>query len=347
MNRQIDISFCIPTYNFARFLPETLDSILSQADHRIEIIIVDGGSTDETDVIVAAYQKRFDRIVYFKRDKNCGVDQDILKSTELASGQYCWLFSADDVLKPGAIAKIRELIQVQQWNVLVANFMICDFHLGPKAKHNIFRLHSDFSADWSLPEQRRKYFDAALTSTAFFSYISSVVVKRRDWLDTESCEEFLGSCWIIAAKVMKMSRRHLCVYYYDEELFWKRGDNDSFLSRGIPWRIELALSGFPNVAKSIFGEYGYEYEAFRRVTKNELSFINILGFKAQLPDVKEENEAFEKTVRKYWMRGRNDALCCAVMSFLPVFILKRLRKLAKKYAPIYKLLKHLGRSTWK
>ena len=42
-----DLSFCIPTYNFADFLPQTLESIVSQADDRVQIVIVDGASTDK------------------------------------------------------------------------------------------------------------------------------------------------------------------------------------------------------------------------------------------------------------------------------------------------------------
>ncbi|MHC4739100.1 MAG: glycosyltransferase family 2 protein [Planctomycetota bacterium] len=50
-----DISFCIPTYNFAKFLPATLDSIIEQADENIEIVIVDGGATDETDEVIHSH----------------------------------------------------------------------------------------------------------------------------------------------------------------------------------------------------------------------------------------------------------------------------------------------------
>jgi len=334
-----DISFCIPTYNFAQFLPETLDSIIAQADDAIEIVIVDGGSTDATDEIVRLYQQKFGNITYYKREKNCGVDRDIAKTVELARGEYCWLFSSDDVLKPGAVKTMRELVCHGNWNALISNFTICDFRMKPLSKHTIFAPAEDFSADWSVAAERLEYLSRARTSTAFFSYISSVVVNRRDWLAAGSSEDFFGSCWIIAAQVMKMSCRNLRVYYHDGELLWKRGDNDSFLSRGIPWRVELSLCGFPRISKAIFGDASPEYEAFRRVTRNEFPFLSILGFKAQLSGNRSEFKSFKQVVKKSWVRSRRDCLWYLVMIGLPNSVLRRLRQWVKRSAFLYQCLK--------
>jgi abequosyltransferase len=337
-----DISFCIPTYNFAKFLTATLDSIIKQADENIEIVIVDGGSTDETDEIIQTYQKKFPQLVFFKRDKNCGVDRDIVKTVKLAKGDFCWLFSADDILKPGAINKMRELIAIGGWNALITNFTICDYHMNPLTKHQIFYPSEDFKADWNIPQQRKMHLSRAITSTAFFSYISSVVVSRQDWLDAGPCEEYLGSCWIIAAKVMMMSRRHLSVYYYDGELLRKRGGNDSFLSRGICWRIKLALHDFPSISETIFGNKTAEHQAFKRVTKNEFSIFSILGFKAQLPKDRKEIKRFNEVVRRYWIRSFKDALLFYIIRILPTPMLLYLKTWTKKKPVLFRFLKKIG-----
>lgn len=336
-----DISFCIPTYNFAKFLPATLGSIIEQADENIEIVIVDGGSTDETDEIIHSYQKKFPRLVFFKREKNCGVDRDIAKTVKLAKGDFCWLFSADDILKPGAINKIRELIAMGGWNTLITNFTICDYHMNPLSRHEIFYPSEDFIADWDIPKQREKYLARATTSTAFFSYISSVVVSRQDWLDAGPCEEFFGSCWIIAAKVMMMSKRHLSVYYHDGELLRKRGDNDSFLSRSISRRIILMLQGFPDIGKSVFGHSSAEYKAFKRVVKNELSIMSILGFKAQLPKDRKEVQKFNETVRKYWVESPKDRFFYNVVRITPTPLLLFLKTQIKKKPILFRFLKKI------
>lgn len=334
-----DISFCIPTYNFAEFLPATLDSIISQADENIEIVIVDGGSTDETDEIIHSYQQKFPQLVFFKREENCGVDRDIAKTVKLAKGDFCWLFSADDILKPGAIDEMRELIAMGSWNALITNFTICDYNMNPLSKHKIFYPSEDFQADWDISQQREKHLSRAITSTAFFSYISSVVVYRQDWLDAGTCEEFFGSCWIIAAKAMMMSRRRLSVYYYDGELLFKRGDNDSFISRGICWRIKLSLQGFPRISEAVFGKETAEYHAFRRVVKNEISTISILSFKAKLPKDRKQIQEFYEVVRNYWIETPKDRFFYCITRITPAPVLRVLKTWTKKYPVLFRFLK--------
>ena len=55
MNKQPIVSICIPTLNRGDFISETLDSITSQITNDIEIIILDGGSTDNTKEVVQYY----------------------------------------------------------------------------------------------------------------------------------------------------------------------------------------------------------------------------------------------------------------------------------------------------
>ena len=97
MQPAYDLSFCIPTYNFAAFIGETLDSIIQQADDRVQIVIVDGGSTDNTAQIVAEKARSFPNIKFIQRTQRCGVDLDILESVAQADGEFCWLFSSDDL----------------------------------------------------------------------------------------------------------------------------------------------------------------------------------------------------------------------------------------------------------
>src|SRR6185503_3718487 len=101
----IKLSFCIPTFNFGPFIGETLRSIIDQADERVQIVIVDGGSTDDTSAIVAQATARFPQIKFIRREKRYGIYLDILETVIQADGEYCWLFSSDDLLAPGALVR--------------------------------------------------------------------------------------------------------------------------------------------------------------------------------------------------------------------------------------------------
>ena len=104
------LSICIPTHNFGRFLADALVSIRSQYVHGTEVLIFDGGSTDNTREVVERYQADCPYLRYHFQPVKGGIDADLAKSVELAKGEYCWLLSADDALADGALKRIhREL----------------------------------------------------------------------------------------------------------------------------------------------------------------------------------------------------------------------------------------------
>ncbi|MCM8797759.1 MAG: glycosyltransferase, partial [Candidatus Omnitrophica bacterium] len=99
---EIKLSICIPTYNRARFLEETLESVTSQVNDNVEVVVVDGASTDNTAEVAERYRKKIANLVYYRGEKRLGVDRDMAKTIEISRGMYCWLLSDDDLLKPGA-----------------------------------------------------------------------------------------------------------------------------------------------------------------------------------------------------------------------------------------------------
>jgi glycosyltransferase involved in cell wall biosynthesis len=93
------VSIVTPSYNMARYLPETLESILTQDYPEIEVIVVDGGSTDETPGILAGYGDRIRSVT----GKDKGPSDAAHRGFQLARGEiFAWL-NADDTFLPGAI----------------------------------------------------------------------------------------------------------------------------------------------------------------------------------------------------------------------------------------------------
>ena len=108
------LSICIPTRNREVYLIECLDNILSQGIDDLEIVIVDGASTDNTKTVVKRYENKFANLTYFRRDECIGVDKDILQAIQISKGEYCWLMSDDDLLEQGALKHVLDCIYLHE-----------------------------------------------------------------------------------------------------------------------------------------------------------------------------------------------------------------------------------------
>jgi len=323
----IKLSFCIPTFNFGPFIGETLRSIIDQADERVQIVIVDGGSTDDTSAIVAQATARFPQIKFIRREKRYGIDLDILETVLQADGEYCWLFSSDDLLAPGALARAWKAIDVGGWDVFMMGITICDFEMRPLWNHAILDCSEARTFDWSVPDQRADYFRRAQRSTAFFSFLSDLLVRRERWLAAPTIERFVGSCWIIAAKVFAIAQTGLRVRFDPTVYLLKRGDNDSFAALGLIRRIELSFRGFRDLACYFFGEGSQEAAEVSRVIGNEYPFVDVVELKRRIIPSGDQTirREFYDLVRRHYARGRvRDRVCHALVRWTPCWVLSTL-----------------------
>lgn len=84
------VSIIMPSYNTAKFISKTIESVLEQTYKNWELLIVDDCSTDNTDEIVSKYDD--DRIIYLKNKKNSGAAVSRNKALKNArvSGLHFW-----------------------------------------------------------------------------------------------------------------------------------------------------------------------------------------------------------------------------------------------------------------
>ncbi len=102
------VTIVTPTYDRANFLPETIDSILGQDYPHLEYVVLDNGSTDNTQEILRRYG---DAIRWEHHRENIGISRAINRGFELARGEIVGFVSSDDPLLPGAISALVEVFQ--------------------------------------------------------------------------------------------------------------------------------------------------------------------------------------------------------------------------------------------
>jgi glycosyltransferase involved in cell wall biosynthesis len=98
------VSIIIPMYNAGLYIRQTVQSALDQSYRNIELIIMNDGSTDNSEQIVRQMEKEDSRIKYYYKT-NSGVSDTRNKGIALAQGNYIAFLDADDLWKPDNLEK--------------------------------------------------------------------------------------------------------------------------------------------------------------------------------------------------------------------------------------------------
>jgi glycosyltransferase involved in cell wall biosynthesis len=95
------VTIVTPSFNQGRFIRATIESVLHQDYPHIEYIVMDGGSTDDTAAVVAAYADR----LHWISEKDRGQSHAINKGFRMARGEVVAWINSDDVLYAGAVSR--------------------------------------------------------------------------------------------------------------------------------------------------------------------------------------------------------------------------------------------------
>ena len=294
----IKLSICIPIYNCAEFIGEALDSILPQSMEGVEVVVYDGGSTDATPALMERYTKRWTNLHYQRGSARGGIDADMVKCVGYAKGEYCWLFSGDDVMRPGAIERALEWIK-RGHDIYICKHTICSKAMVVSHEHPVLQPDQALIADLSKVNERLEWFRHAVTTEAFFSFISGLIVRREKWQSGELPEAFNKSCWGHVARFFGLVGSGLSVCYVAEVWLDQRGDNDSFADRGVVNRCRIAIEGYHRLADHFFGHESMEAFHIQRVIRNEFKLRAFLMAKMQCkrkPEI-EDRQLLDKLVQ--------------------------------------------------
>ena len=130
------ISIVMPAFNQAQFIERSILSILNQGYPNIELIIIDGGSSDGTVEIIKRYE---DQIAYWVSEKDEGQSDALNKGFSRASGEiYGWL-NSDDLYTPEAFESAVDAFRVNQKKMVVfGDWLSIDIYDNPVDLHHAF-----------------------------------------------------------------------------------------------------------------------------------------------------------------------------------------------------------------
>lgn len=201
------VSVIIPTFNYAEFISDSIDSVLTQTFKDLEIIVVDDGSTDNTKDIL---QKYSNKIKYYYQD-NKGPASARNMGIKKATGSYVCFLDSDDIFIPNKLQiQIDTFNSISKQNtaLLYSNFTSVNKKLNlniqhyqcPKFKchghaldylksHNFINtstvmIRKDYLYDVGLFDEQLKYLEdyalwLKLGLKYEFFHISNFLVKTR------------------------------------------------------------------------------------------------------------------------------------------------------------------------
>lgn len=104
---QPEITIMMPTFNHAQYIREAIESVINQTYPHWELIIVDDGSTDDTEKVVNSFSDT--RIRYLKNLQNIGISKSRNRAIRFAKGKYIGHLDSDDLLIESALEKCKNI----------------------------------------------------------------------------------------------------------------------------------------------------------------------------------------------------------------------------------------------
>jgi|GEM_PF-362071 glycosyltransferase involved in cell wall biosynthesis len=143
------LSFAIPTYNRAKCLDQLLGALLKQLDDesRVEVIVSDNASTDNTSTVVEMYRQQGLPVRYLRNETNRGPDFNILQCYEQAIGRYVWVFGDDDMILPGSIEAILKHLECGAYDLIHLRVIAFRDNLPAKIRPDRYRRHATTLTD--------------------------------------------------------------------------------------------------------------------------------------------------------------------------------------------------------
>jgi abequosyltransferase len=281
LKNEVKLSICIPTFNRNDLILELIRSICASIEkymlHKyVEICISDNASTDDTTFnIERLISNKVYNITYNKLDTNIGPDLNYIECTKKATGDYIWLMGSDDTINVDSISIL--LNKLEEYNLpelCIFNRVNCDFKMNPINVKKWLCFEDDMLFNFKNPSELKEYIKKSKSLGALFSYLSSIVVKRKSWIELAPDMTLNGSAYIHVDILSRIILSGANLIYLDKELVNCRGDNDTFSGKELLDRVVIDYKYYSD--EKFLSLFSIEYkDLLLNVLRNEWSFKEI------------------------------------------------------------------------
>jgi len=229
------LSIIIPCYNAAAYLPPMLESILAQEWTDYEIIIVNDGSTDNTDNVISRYTSADDRIRYFSQP-NAGVASARNLGIGKSKGEWLLFLDADDCLLQEALSLLVNSIDSD------TDLVLADYITNPLTKWEPLKLKPKLTSEevakliFSTYESRYwgyiwcKMFRKDITQMNNIRFVESISYNEDRLFIFDYASKMSGTCSTVNRPVYRYYLRNGAMESINGPGYWRfETDLDAFI----------------------------------------------------------------------------------------------------------------------
>ena len=214
------VSVIVPTYNQAPFVAATVESALAQTYPNVEIIVVNDGSTDDTQSVLAAYSGR----IHYVYQENKGLSGARNTGFLASHGDYLLFLDSDDLIHPDKLALHMSLMETEP-----------DFGLSYSAWQQIDESGAQILGE--VRPNRQGQLLKELLLRRFFFFASATVIRRACLEEAGLFDESLR--WGEDADMwLRLARAGYAFGYLDQPLLQYRIHAQSMTARVSPQQVQ-------------------------------------------------------------------------------------------------------------
>jgi hypothetical protein len=216
----LDLSICIVTLNSRELLRECLHSIQSNVrDVRLEIIVVDNGSDDDT---VEMVSRHYPKVQLIQNDRNLGFARPNNQALTLSRGRYALLLNPDTIVLPQALEHLVEFADAHPQVGIV----------GPKVLNRNGTMQLQCRRSFATPWDLFCYFSRLSKIFPKSRLFARYLVTYRDENEIHPVDAISGACMLIRRAMLEQ------IGMLDERFFAYQEDTDySFRAHQAGWEV--------------------------------------------------------------------------------------------------------------
>ena len=249
------LSLCFPTYNRGWCMKEQIERLNKcpkETLEKMEIIISDNCSTDDTQqIVIEAIDKGFPAI-YHRNNENLGMDGNFVTCFKMAKGKYVWLLGDDDPIIPDALSKIVDKLSGEKYYGLV--------HIYKKERFS--------------DEPFISYFDdnEYVRTISYYTTLISSNIVRTKYVTEIDFDKYMGTWFTLMPlyiTALSMERENLLINFdaFEYAKDWKRNGGYNY--------FRVFAENYLNIWKEYLSEGVISKETYKFLKKD--SFKDLLA----------------------------------------------------------------------